>query len=458
MRALGSISPLVVDIAARVTQLKFGDIPKSVIENEKKSLVDTLAVSWAASEQTEVNRVVTYIARLAGGRESTVWALDERAPVGYAALANGALAAALDYDSLQEEALVHADICVLPAAVAMAERGGKSGPELLAAAAIGSELACRLGLAAANNSGWFYTSIFGCFGAAAACAKLLELDEDGTRNALSIVMSRAAGTQQPAVERVGTKRMQSAFAAQAGVESALLASAGMSGPKGAIDGEFGLFRKYEGGDAEIVLDKFGEKYFIERRSYKKFPCCACSHAAIEAALALRHENGLSPEEIDQVEVKITPYMARLVGGAFDPSSNPTVCGQFSVRYGVAAALLRGSFGVVDIGPEKVMANDVKVFADRIDVSTFEEYDGRLAPAKLTVVLRNGMLLSKQVDKIAGSPESPMSEEEFYSKIRDCTSRGPYALSSEQYERLLQAIRTLDAMDDIGELFPRVLRG
>lgn len=450
--------PLSVSLSKLVARVNFDDLPEEVIKTTKKSILDTLAVSWAATEHADVAQLVPFVVNFAAGEDSTVWAVGGKAPAGYAALANGILAAALDFDSLQGDALVHADICVLPAAFAIAERQGSSGKELLAAAALGTEMASRLGLSAQGHTGWFYTSIFGCFGAAVAAAKLLGLGEDGIRDAISIVMSRVAGTQQPNIERASTKRMQSAFAAQAGVEAALLASAGLRGPVGAIDGKFGLFSMYEHGVSEIVLDGFGENYLITRTSFKEYPCCACSHAAIEATLALVENEQFKADEISKINVSITPYMYRLVGEPFDPSENPTVSGQFSVRYAVAAVLLRGEFGVADILPEMVTAPDVGSLANLVDVTTYTDETGRLTPAEVSVTLQDGKTHSRRIDCVTGSPKTPLSDAKFENKIAKCISRGHFALSSDQHSRMMQMIATLESLDNVQALFPRILQG
>jgi len=450
--------PLAVTLSKWVAQVNYDDIPEEVIESLKTSVQDTLAVSWAASEHDDVARLVPFIVDMATKQDSTVWAIGGKAPAAYAALANGLLSAALDYDSLQGDAVVHADICVLPAAFAIAELKGSSGKQLLAAIAAGTEITCRLGASAQGHTGWFYTSIFGCFGAAVAAAKLLDLDEEGIRETISIVLSRVAGTQQPNIERATTKRMQSAFSAQAGVEAALLASAGLHGPVGAIDGQYGLFSMYEEGDFDIVLGDLGKDYLIAKTSFKKYPCCACSHAAIEATLALIESGPIKIDAINTIDVSITPYMYRLVGRPFDPSKNPTVNGQFSVQYAVATVLLRGAFTVADILPEKVTAPDVMALAERVKVTVYDDITSKLSPAEVTVSMHDGTTHVKRMDDIPGTPETPMSKNDFEKKFAECTSRGPFALSTEQLARLTQATATLEDLENVQELFSWILQG
>ncbi len=178
-------------------------------------MLDTLAVAWAGSTAPGIEQMRRGLLPAEGARESLLWANLEPVSMLDAAFLNGAAAAALDYDGLHLEAVVHTDIVCLPAVLATAERVHASGRDFLAALILANEVVCRLGLATRLHSGWFYTSIHGVFGAAAGCAKLLGLDGEGVRDALGIALSQVGGTQQSMLEKALTKRIQSALASRA---------------------------------------------------------------------------------------------------------------------------------------------------------------------------------------------------------------------------------------------------
>ena len=181
--------------------LRYEDIPAPVIAQAKRLLLDTLAVAWAGAGAEGITPVREVIEAQQGRPEAGVWVFGTRLPATQATFLNGMLTAALDFDSVHDVATVHADAVVLPAVFALAEREGLSGREFLAAYVAGDEVMVRLGLGVQSYPGWFYTSVLGVFAAAAASARALRLDAAGVRAAMGVALSRAAGVQQPLVER-----------------------------------------------------------------------------------------------------------------------------------------------------------------------------------------------------------------------------------------------------------------
>lgn len=444
------VTAAVVQSAARIG---YDDLPASVVATTKRVLLDTLAVAWAAGEAGGVNAARAMALRGAPGHASLWGHRGTRREPSAAAFFNGTLGAALDFDSLAGQ--VHADVIVAPAAIAVAEQQRRSGRELIAALALGNELTIRLAAATTSNKGWFHTSIAGIFGATLASARLRGLDVSRTHNALGIALCQAGGTQQSHVEQRLTKRLQSAFAARDGVISADLAALGVTGPKEAFEGPFGLFALFEDGAAADVLDGFGSRYLLLETALKRFPACGCSHAALQAASELVELHGIGADHVARGEIVITPYMARLVGGAFAPEANPQVAGQFNVRYGVAATLLRGAFGLADIEPLAVLDPAIRPIVERLSVRVDETRTGTFAPADVTFETHDGRRLHRRVEALPGSAAAPLSEEEIYDKLVGSFTYGPSALAKAQADALIQRIGRLEGVDDISALFDLV---
>ena len=443
-------------LAARLHELRYDTLPGALVAATKGRIMDTLAAGWAGGRAPEMRNVRDFMQQEGGAAQSTVWLFGGTMPTRAATFLNGALAASLEYDSLHEAATVHADAVVVPAAIAVAEARHASGAELIRAVALGTELVCRLGLAAETTRGWFYTSIYGVFGAAAAAGLLFGLDVDTLGNAIGIALSHAAGTQQPHRERRLTKRLQSAFAAQAGVFSAQLAQAGITGPDDALAGPYGVYAMFESGDAHRALAGFGDSFASMSTSFKKFPCCACNHAAIDAALRLMVRHGIDGNDVEAAEVRITPYSDRLIGAPFNPGTNPQVTGQFSVQYAVAATLLRGHFELADIEPDAVCDPAVARLANAIRVQVVPEWKDRLVPAELSIQTRDGRSLFQRVDVVPGGPDTPLGPEALRDKIADCFHGGPHALSRAAFETLERHIAGLEMIGDATQLFRGVI--
>jgi len=437
-------------LAFHAASTRFEAILPAEILATKRLMLDTLAVGWAGSDAPGVP---TLRGALGGiGAESALWAGDGLVPALDATFLNGAAAAALDYDALHLDALVHSDIVALPAVLALAQAVHADGKAFLAALAVATDVTCRLGLATRLHSGWFYTSIHGIFGAAAGCAKVLGLGADGIRDAFGIALSQVAGTQQPMVEKSLTKRLQSAFAARSGAFSALLARSGVSGPREAFEGKFGFYAKYEEGDPAAALAGLGERYEGAYASLKKYPSCGCNHAVIEAAIALMNEHRLAPDDVAGATARISPYMARLVGAPYDPSVNPQVAAQFSVQYSVACAVQRRRLGIAEILPEAALDPKLGAFARRVRVAIDESNAGQLAPAEVELVTASGRRFVRRETVLPGSPEQPLSDRELRAKIAECMSRGVAPLAPQQIERLGDRVMNLERLADVATLF------
>lgn len=440
-------------LVERAARISYDDLPTDVVASVKRVLLNTLAVAWAAGDAPGVNAARALALRGGAGHASLWGHRATRREPSAAAFFNGALAAALDFDSLAGSA--RADITVAPAALAVAEQNRRSGRELITALALGNELVMRLAAATRSTRGWSRTSVSGVFGAALAAARLSRLDETRTLHALGIALSHAAGTQQGEVEQRLTHRLQPALAARSGVVSAELAGLGVTGPEAPLEGRYGLFALFEEGSPETVLEDFGRHYLLTGTALKRFPACLCSHAALAATLDLVARHGIGAEHVAAGEVIVTPYMNRLVGGPFAPEANPQVTGQFNVRYAVATVLLRGRFGLADIEPAAVLDPAVRPLADRLAVRVDENESGLFAPAEVVLHLRDGRRLACRVDVLPGSSAAPLGEDQVRAKLVAAFGYGPTALREERALAFIDRIQRLEGVDDISALLAQV---
>jgi 2-methylcitrate dehydratase PrpD len=435
-----------------VARTQLGAIPTAVAGAARRMMLDTLAVAWAGSAAPGIEQLRRGLVSAPNAGESLLWANLEPVALLDAAFLNGAAAAALDYDGLHLEAVVHTDIVCLPAVLATAERVHASGREFLAALILANEVVCRLGLATRLHSGWFYTSIHGVFGAAAGCAKLLGLEGEGIRDALGIALSQVGGTQQSMVEKALTKRIQSALASRAGAFSALLAQSGVTAPREAFEGRYGFYNLYEAGDPSAVLNRLGERYVSAETSMKKYPSCACNHAVIEATLQLVHEYDLQPGDCLGARAIISPYMNRLVGANYDPDRNPQVAAQFSVQYSVACAVLRRRLGIAEIERESALDPQLREFAGRVEVVVDEASRGELTPGAVELATRSRGILRRQVDHLPGGPGRPLSDAELAAKVEECMALGARPLAPGRIARLSARIAAIEQVEDMARWF------
>ena len=441
-------------IAEHVVACNHAALPASALAAAKRLMLDTLAVAWAGTTAPGAVEAHGLLTEEGGRGDSSVWGHGGRLPAATATFLNSIAGGALDYDGVNT---VHADIVALPAALAMAEREHASGRDFLAAYVIGSDLCARFGGSITGaHKGWFTTSIYGVFGAAATAAKLLRLDATATRHALGIALSQAAGTQQSNIEQALTKRFQGALAARAGVFSAQLAQRGITAPREAIEGKFGLYALYQEGNPRKILDGLGVRFEHENTAIKKYPCCACSHASLEAALALVHEYDLQPADVTAIEVIHSPFMHRLVGAPFNPGDNAQVSAQFSVQYAMACALVRRRMSVADLEDAAIFDPAIKAVTDRVRITIDEANKSSRAPATVKFTTHRHGSLTRTTEKFPWSPDDPPNAAALQEKIAACFGAGVAPLDTERRDRLIKRVHEIENIADMNTFFDGIL--
>lgn len=441
-------------IAEHVVSCNYAALPASSITAAKRLMLDTLAVAWAGTSAPGAGEAHALLAEEGGRGDSSVWGYGGKLPIAAATFLNSISGGALDYDGVNT---VHADVVALPAALATAERERANGKDFLAALVIGSDLCARFGGSITGaHKGWFTTSIYGGFGAAATAAKLMRLDATATRHALGIALSQAAGTQQSNIEQALTKRLQGAFAARAGVFSAQLAQRGITAPREALEGRFGLYALYQEGDPLKILDGLGKHFEHENTAIKKYPCCACSHASLEAALGLIREYDLKPADVTAIEVTHSTFMHRLVGAPFNPGDNPQVSAQFSVQYAIACALLRRRMSVADLEDGAIHDPAIKPIVERTRVVVDDSLKSSRAPASVSIATRQHGTLSRTTEKFPWSPEDPPTAAALQEKLDACFTAGVKPLTAEKKSLLIERVRDIETVPDMSRFFAGIL--
>jgi 2-methylcitrate dehydratase PrpD len=443
-------------LARHAATTAYEAIPGPARETAKLFMLDTLAVAWAGSDAPGCREAHALLADEGGRRDSTAWSYGGRLPATAAAFLNGMTASALDYDSIAHSAALHINIAVLPAALAVAERQRATGREFLAALVLGSDIMFRIAAATRYpHRGFHYTGAIGVFGAAAATARLLQLDADATQHALGIAYLQASGTQQANVQPSLSKRMLSAFAARSGVYAALLAQRGITAPSGVFEGRFGFFRLYQEGDPGKVVDELGQRFDNVKASIKKYPSCGCNHTAIEATLRLVQQYDLTPDDVQAIEVTVTPYIERIVGGEYDPGRDPQVAAQFNIRYSIACALVRRRLGLAEI--QEAAARDPAIVAHIGKVS--QKVDAAQTGSRGPITLRmqtakHGEILCR-VEDVPGTPGAPLSEAQTKEKFRECFGLGVRPLHPDQLAALTGRVQGIDEMPDMSRFFDAI---
>lgn len=427
-------------------------LPQPVIESTKRFLIDTITLMIVGGRAPGCEAVGGQAVDWGGRPEATIVSRGIKVPAPYAALANGMAAHAFDYDDLHEGSDVHGYAVIVPAVLAIAERnGGIAGPSLVAAIAIGVDVANRMGLAINQYRGWHATATCGIFGAAIAAGYAARLDRATLHHAAGIAYSLAAGTYQPIADGALSKRLQAGFAARGGIEAVLLATRGITGAKNVLQGKFGFYPLYERDDydPEPLLRDLGTRFEGIGTSMKPFPSCRFCHGAADAALQLCREFRFAPEDITSITVRVPSEVHALVGGSYRPGESPQVSAQFSIAYNVSAAIVRGKLGLREFAADVVLDPHIRKLADR--VNTVDDGNSqRFGKQEVAVWFGDGKMLCKEIAVMKGHPDNPMSPREGLDKARECMKYASFP--PDLADRISEWTQQLDhATDPVGDL-------
>jgi 2-methylcitrate dehydratase PrpD len=453
---MGSDSGLSVAIAEHVATFDAARIGDATLAATKRALLDGLGVMLAASGMSdEAAPFIDYAATGGTGRAS-ILGCGVTTSASLAALANGAMAHALDFEDAFDAAPCHPNASLLPAALAVMQEGaGVSGRDFLAAIALGCDLVCRLGLALRRPmeaGGWYPPPILGVFGATAAAARLRRLDTRQTLDAFSLALCQASCPGEIKYSRDTVIRaVREAFPAEAAVRATALAKAGVRGFDAPFEGQGGFFRLYAEGhyDAAAILDHLGEHFWIEQLTFKKWPACRGTHPYIEAVETLRREYDVDPAAIVEIVAtggEVQTMLAEPIASKRAPAT--AIDAKFSIPFTVATALVSdavtlGSFDARALADPRTLALAAKVRFERNPAWGRD----RAATGHLAILLADGRRLDHQVDIAAGHFTRPLDDAALDAKFRDCAARAREPLASAAAQSLLTAIRTLETAPD-----------
>lgn len=444
-------------LAQYVAETSFDSLPREVVDETKKFILDTIGVGLAGAREPGCNEAVAVVKKWsAHDAGSTIIYYGDKVSPPEAAFANSVLMHALDFDDTLDSSAMHTHVSALPAALALAEaRGRVSGKELITAVVLGVDVTCRIASAITTPLSWIRTATCGSFGAAAAAAKTLGMREHEVLNTLGIVYSQTAGNAQCLVDGGLVKRMQPGFSARSAVLSAALASTGITGAINVFEGEYGFYNLYERGkvNPERATENVGDQFGVMDLSIKPYPSCRMTHAAIDAALELRDSQSIDPTAIAEILVYGSKMVFDMVGGPFEIRTNPQVDAQFSIPYTVAVAITRGEVLLGDFSSDTItQGTSVLELAKKIKVIIDPKLPANdISSVAMTVRMGSGETLSSRVDSLKGSPSKPMSFDECAGKFKNCLEYSGKPSLIENSDTLIELLFNLDQMKDVAEL-------
>ena len=447
-----SLSFAAAEWAARLT---FDQLPPDVVHTTKLRVLDVIGLALAGLS-TDFGRATRRAAvAMSPPGTARVLGTGDRLGVPTAAFVNGALSQALEYDDTHNESIVHMSSPSVAAALALAEGAPVPGRALIAAIAVGNELACRVGSVAPgqfHRRGFHPTGLFAPFGVAFLAGRLLALDAGQMAHAAGICGSFAAGLLECWVDGTHPKFLHPGWAAQSGIASAFLAREGMTGPGHVWEGRFGLFASHlqDAGAPrrfERIASGLGTVWDSRNASFKPFPAAHVIHPYLDALLRLRATHGLRGSDVERIDCPVAAFIVPIVCEPVEEKLAPASDshGRVSLQYTLAEALHHGELGRHAYAPESLRDPEILALARRVHYQVDPDFPGpgRFKGA-VRVTMKDGRTLAEVEEYNRGSRENPMSEPDIRRKFDENAGD---ILSAGARDRLADAIGRLEHLED-----------
>jgi 2-methylcitrate dehydratase PrpD len=440
------------------SELSFKKLPDEVKHKAKLCVLDYVANIYGSLELDAVRSVVDFVHSLGGPEAATALGCGFKTGLQNAAFINGTTAEAIEAQDGLRFGGNHPVSAVIPASFVMSESLNLPGTLLIEAVVAGYEVANRA--AAAMHpfhtlSGFLPTGTCGTLGAAVAVSKLMGHGYPEMLNAMG-----NAGYILPismAEQLMGgytVKIVQGGQAASAGIMAAGLAGKGITGSPYVLEGT-----ELKGGFTQItvrvdakperITDKLGEYYSIMDIYFKPYTACRHTHGAAQATLMMMKEKKIMPGDIDSITVS-TYAVAALAVGKDVPDGGSFVSAQFSIPYVVAACILDGALGPVQLTERRIADPAVIALAKKVKVKSDDElnkmYPDKTA-SRVEILMKNGEQLTRQVDIPKGDPRDPMEAKDLERKVKFFSGKR----DPKKSERIIDEIMNLEKTKNIRDL-------
>lgn len=442
-------------------------LPPEIAERTKLYILDTFGAIQAGANEPSTRIIADVVLRPSRAEKCTIIGRDGTASPLAAAMVNGAAAHAVEIDDDHRQSALHPGAVVVPAALAACEEAGADGKTLIAAVAVGYEVAVRVGMAMGGTQdrvGFHSTSTCGVFGAAAAAGVAFGLSPDQMSAAFGLAGSQACGLQEWKADGSWTKRMHAGKAAEAGVLSAMMAARGYTAPDTVFEGDYGFLKAFSGKERnhpDEITRGLGRQFLGAETAFKPYACCRFSHQLIDAVLDLKSRHGFQADEITRADIRIYRTGFRALFEPHDRTYRPEtiVDAQFSIPYIFAITLLYGGALPAHFNDDLIRDANVLALMDRVHGQPDDVLE-TLFPEKygtdIIITLTSGQTLHHYADVPSGDPmkdEYQEAPDRFgaeiirkYTALMAATALGPKAI-----DRLVERVMGLEDAAEVRTL-------
>lgn len=428
------------------------ELPPEVIHKAKHHILDTLGAIVCGSNLKPGRLAQRFVAEQGGAAEAQVAGTSIFTTAIQAAFAMGMMAHSDETDDSHERAGMHPGCAIVPAALAVAQREGADGTRFIRSVVAGYDVGCRvtqaLGVQNVRSRALSLHGIGTNFGAAAAAASILGLDEELVRFVWDYSCQQDSGKYYWVRDRDHVEKafVFAAMGARNGVTSALLVHSGFTGVDDAFSGENNYFESFGPGVIPgKLIEELGSRYEIQHTDIKKFSVGAPIQAPLDALLSLREKHGLTAAHVQSMTARVPDDRVLIVRDREMPDVD--------LKHVLAVALLDGGMTFVASHSYERM-KDPAVLAIRERITLIGDPELRTAKIKrggiVEMTTTDGAQLREHVELVRGRPGNPMSDEEIERKCRDLMEP---VLGDERTRNLIDRIWNLEKVKDMRDLRP-----
>ncbi len=442
-------------IARWACNLKYEDLTPESIDAAKRFLYDTLGCALGGYQAHDVKIFLEHEREMGGSGNCTIIGSGDKTNPVTAAMLNALMIRAMDYNDIYWKQDPSHPSDLLSAPMALAQRGGMSGKDLLVGIILAYEMGmrvCHIAVPGIRERGWHHATLMG-YAAPVVAGRMIGLDWEKMQHAIGIASCRCFTLGCAVAGKLTMmKNTVSPMATRAGVEAALLAQQGYTGPEGVLEGKEGMVHCLgDDWDWGWFTETLGKRFMITDCGMKSFPVEALMHSPLSATLHLLHENSLKAEDVQEVLIESIARAADILSdpAKYDPQSKESA--DHSLPYAIASALAEGRVTPQEFTEEKLWDKRLRSQMAKVKVVGNDDFE-KAFPAKqcsrVTITTTDGRKLTHQVDVPKGDPRDPMTIDDLQVKF---DALAEPIMSEKRRAELRDAVFALDKIDDVGKL-------
>ncbi|UCD08644.1 MAG: MmgE/PrpD family protein [Dehalococcoidales bacterium] len=442
-----------------ILNTKLEDIPAASVDHAKNRLFDVIGCMICGANDYGNPALLELIRDWGGKPEARIFVHGDKVPAPMAALVNCIMARSFDYEPVSplvdgKSIPGHISGTTTMTALTVGDMQNVSGEELLTAMLVGDDMATRIllaGEAGGTRRGFDHVGQANSFGATAITGRMMGLNHEQFSDAFGLVVDHLGGVQRQIGDTTVGFKLSQGNAARDAIFSVKLAKAGWSGIDDALLGTGAYYDQFTDGikDPELLVKDLGKQYYSDG-TFKPYPNCRMNHSAVDCAVDIVNEHGISGDDIEKVIQYVSPgAMHDVIGQPFRIKNSPHASAGFSIQYSVANVLVRGSSKPEHYTEEAIRDTAISDFiTDKITMEPLTQ--GGMESGRVKVIMKDGREFDVFTEIARGDPRRPISKGDLLAKFRG-NIEFSNTVAVENGEKILEMVEDLENVDNVQKL-------